>query len=138
MVQSLIDETYSKFKDVVQKGRDGANKANRSGSDKGQKLDDQWANYADGRVLSGTKAFELGFVDELGDFQKAVSRAKTIAGINGANLVEYQQHFDLSDLFRMFGESSQNRGSVVKVDLGMDMPKLQAGQLYFLSPTFMH
>jgi hypothetical protein len=38
----------------------------------------------------------------------------------------------------MFGESSQNRGSVVKVDLGMDMPKLQAGQLYFLSPTFMH
>jgi len=138
MIQSLIDETYQKFKDVVQKGRDGANKANRGSAEKGQTLDGQWANYADGRVLSGTKAFELGFVDELGDFQKAVDRAKTIAGINQANLVEYQQHFDLSDLFRLFGESSKNRGSVVKVDLGMDMPKLQAGQLYFLSPNFMH
>jgi hypothetical protein len=24
------------------------------------------------------------------------------------------------------------------VDLGMDVPKLQAGHLYFLSPTFLH
>jgi protease-4 len=140
MVQSLIDETYNKFKEVVQKGRDGANQANQSGAEKGQKLDRQWANYADGRVLSGTKAYELGFVDELGNFQDAINRAKIIAGISKTspvNLIEYQQHFDLSDLFRLFGESSRNRGSVVKVDLGMDMPKLQAGQLYFLSPTFM-
>jgi protease-4 len=137
MVQSLIDETYKKFKDVVQKGRDGANKVNQSSGEKGRKLDDHWADYADGRVLSGTKAYELGFVDQLGDFQTAVDRAKTIASISRANLVEYPQRFDLSDLFRMFGESSQNRGRAVKVDLGLDMPKLMAGQLYFLYPNFM-
>jgi protease-4 len=137
MVQSLIDETYKKFKDVVQKGRDGANKVNQSSGEKGRKLDDHWADYADGRVLSGTKAYELGFVDQLGDFQTAVDRAKTIASISRANLVEYPQRFDLSDLFRMFEESSQNRGRAVKVDLGLDMPKLMAGQLYFLYPNFM-
>ena len=48
--------------------------------------------------------------------------------------MEYQQRFDLSDIFRLFG---QTEGKGVKVDLGLEMPRLQAGQLYFLSPTFM-
>ena len=74
-------------------------------------------------------------MDELGTFDDAVKRAKNIAGIRNANLIEYQQRFDISDLFRLFG---QTEGKVVKVDLGMEVPKLQAGQLYFLSPTFLH
>jgi hypothetical protein len=74
-------------------------------------------------------------VDELGTFEDAVTRTKSIAGIRSANLVEYQQRFDISDFFRLFGKSESK---VVKVDLGMDVPKLQAGQLYFLSPTFLH
>ena len=68
-------------------------------------------------------------------FEDAVKRTKNIAGIHDANLIEYQQRFDLSDFFRLFGQTDSK---VVKVDLGMDMPKLQAGQLYFLSPTFLH
>ena len=39
------------------------------------------------------------------------------------------------DLFRLFGQSESK---AVKVDLGMDIPKLKAGQLYFLCPTFLH
>ena len=74
-------------------------------------------------------------MDELGTFEDAVKRAKNIAGISKANLIEYQQRYDISDLFRLFGKSE---GKVVKVDLGMEVPKLQAGQLYFLSPTFFH
>ena len=76
---------------------------------------------------------KLGFVDQLGNFQDAVKRAEKMAGISDANLVEFQQRYDISDIFRMFG---QTEGRVVKVDLGMETPKLQAGQLYFLSPTF--
>jgi protease-4 len=132
MVQSLIDETYGKFKSVVQTGRNRAQEKNR---DKGRALSEDWADYADGRILSGTEAFKLGFVDELGTFDDAVKRAKSIVGISRANLIEYQQRFDISDLFRLFGKSESK---VVKVDLGMDVPKLQAGQLYFLSPTFLH
>jgi protease-4 len=130
-VQSLIDETYGKFKSVVQTGRNRAQEKNR---DKGRALSEDWADYADGRILSGTEAFKLGFVDELGTFDDAVKRAKSIAGISRANLIEYQQRFDISDLFRLFGKSESK---VVKVDFGMDVPKLQAGQLYFLSPTFL-
>jgi protease IV len=132
MVQSLIDETYGKFKAVVAAGRRFAHDKNQ---DKGRALAQDWADYADGRILSGTEAFRLGFVDELGAFEDAVKRAKTIAGIHSANLVEYQQRFDLSDLFRLFG---QTESKAVKVDLGLDLPKLKAGQAYFLSPSFLH
>ena len=74
-------------------------------------------------------------MDELGTFDDAVKRTKSIAGIQSANLIEYQQRYDISDLFRLFG---QTESKAVKLDLGVEMPKLQAGQLYFLSPTFLH
>jgi len=130
MVQGLIDDTYKKFKNVVATGRGAAAKQNK---DKGRTLDPNWTDYADGRVLSGTEAYNLGFVDELGNFEDAVKRAKNIAGISAANLVQYQQRIDLADIFRFLGKSE---APVIKVDLGMEPPKLQAGQLYFLSPTF--
>jgi protease-4 len=135
MVQKLIDETYAKFRSVVQAGRDLAWDKNKTGKDKGRKLASDWQDYADGRVLSGKEALERGFVDELGDFEDAVNRTKAIAGISAANLVEYHQRYDLSDLFHMFGKSDSK---VVKLDLGVEGPKLQAGQPYFLCPTFMH
>jgi protease-4 len=116
----------------VESGRQWAHEKNKS---KGRTLSEDWADYADGRILSGSEAFKLGFVDELGSFQDAVKRAKTITGMRNANLIEYEQRYDLSDLFRLFGQADSK---VVKVDLGMETPKLQAGQLYFLSPTFLH
>lgn len=137
MVQALIDETFAKFKRVVQEGRDLAHEQNKKNSDKdaGRALNDHWQDYADGRVLSGTEACKLGFVDQLGNFEEAVERTKKIVGISTANLIEYQQRYDLSDLFRLFGKSDAKG---VKVDLGLDVPKLRAGQLYFLSPTYLH
>ncbi len=132
MVQNLINETYGKFKSVVAEGRKHAAEQNKGD---GRKLTDSWAEYADGRVLSGTEAYKLGFVDQLGNFQDAVDRAKSIAGIRSATLIEYQQHYDLSDIFRLFGKSDAR---VMKIDIGIDPPKLQVGQLYFLSPTFAH
>jgi protease-4 len=130
MVQSLINETYARFKSVVQAGREQAHKKNK---DQGHPLSTDWKDYADGRVLSGREALKHGFVDELGNFEDAVSRAKGLAGISNANLIEYQQRYDLSDLFHLFGKSE---GRVLKLDLGADFPKLRAGQPYFLSPSF--
>ena len=132
MVQGLINETYDKFKGVVEAGRKWSRSKN---SDKGRALADDWKDYADGRILSGTDAFKLGFVDELGTFEDAVKRARNIADIRHANLIEYQQRYDISDLFRLFGKTDSK---ALKVDLGLDVPKLRAGQLYFLSPTFLH
>jgi protease-4 len=136
MLQGLIDETFAKFKSVVREGRGQAFEKNKNDKDKGHALSDDWQNYADGRILSGSEALKLGFVDQLGGFEDAVDRTKDLVGISQANLVQYQQRFDFSDLFRIFGKSDAK--TKIKVDLGMDTPKVQAGKLYFLSPTFLH
>lgn len=133
ILQTLIDQTYAKFKDVVAEGRKQAHDKNEKD---GKALARDWTDYADGRVLSGKEAHDLGFVDELGNFDVAVKRAKKIANVrSGANLIEYRQRYDLSDFLGMFGQS-QSR--VLKVDVGLEMPKLDAGRLYFLSPTYLH
>ncbi len=129
MVQDLIDEVFGRFREVVGEGRGRAAKGNGR---EGRKLVADWRDYADGRVFSGTEAFRLGFVDELGDFNTGVKRAKKLALIDDANLVQYRQVVELADLFGLFGQSAETR---IKVDLGFDPPKLQAGKLYFLSST---
>ena len=104
MVQSLIDETYSRFTNIVKTGRDWA--ASKNGPGQGKTLAADWADSADGRILSGKSAFELGFVDELGNFDTAVQRAKTLTHIQKANLVQYRVPFDFgSVLARMFGKT---------------------------------
>src|SRR5439155_12788280 len=86
MVQTLIDDTYGKFKSVVAKGREQAHDKNKNNpeKDRGRALSSDWESYADGRVLSGAEAYKLGFVDQKGNFADAVKRAKTIAGISDA------------------------------------------------------
>jgi protease IV len=132
MINDLIKQTFEKFKSIVAEGREFANSTNGKN---GVRLSPDWEDYADGRVLTGTEAFKLGFVDELGDFEAAAKRARQIAGLGAANLVQFQQRIDFSDLFRLFGKSDVK---VMKVDLGLEMPRLEAGHLYFLSPTFLH
>ena len=87
-------------------------------------------DYADGRVVSGTKALDLGFVDQLGNFDDAVERTKKLAHIGDANLIEYRERYDFSDFLSMFGQGSQAHD--IKLDLGVDIPKLREGCLYFL------
>lgn len=135
MVNKLITETYDKFKSVVAEGRARASKLNKKEKRDGRELAANWRDYADGRILSGKEARELGFVDSLGNFDKAVDEAADIAGVKKFDLIEYRLHYDLADLFRMFGKS-EAKG--VKIDLGLETPKLQAGRMYFLSPTYLH
>jgi len=67
--QSMIDDIYSQFVDVVAKGR--------------HKDVSEIKTLADGRVFTGRQAKELGLVDRLGDFHDAVLLAGEMAGIPG-------------------------------------------------------
>lgn len=130
MVQSLIDETYNKFKAVVRTGRTDAAKENGG---QGKALAKDWEDYADGRVLSGQRALALGFVDELGDFNAAVKRAETVSGISSASLVEYRVIVDFqSVLTHLFGRTEV---PALKLDLGLAPPQLEAGRPYYILPT---
>ena len=133
MVQGLIDETFQKFKSVVADGRTAAKKHNQP---TGRALASDWESYADGRVLSGTKAHELGFVDEMGNFDTAVNRAEKLAGLKhgDSNLIEYTPRHDLASILRLFG---QTESRTMKLDFGMKMPDLPGGRLYFVWPGYL-
>jgi protease-4 len=131
MVQSMVNETFDKFKSIVAEGRGNAAKKNSGTANPGRPLTENWAQYADGRILSGKEALKQGFVDELGNFDVAVERAQKIAKISDANLIQYQPVFGLGDLLGIFGKGEVH---TLKIDMGLDLPNLQLGRLYFLCP----
>jgi len=53
-----------------------------------------------------------------------------ITHIKSANLIEYQERYDFGNLLSMFGQNSQAKD--IKIDVGLDMPKLRSGCLYYL------
>lgn len=134
MVQRMVNETFERFKAVVAEGRQNANKLNgeeKKAENRGRPLIPRWADYADGRILSGKEAMEHGFVDELGNFKTAVARASQIAGLSHPEIVELQPVLDFSHLFRLFGDS---KARPVRVDVGIEKPKLRSGYMYFIWP----
>lgn len=76
IMQQMVDEYYEQFVGVVAEGRGLSTEEVR--------------DLATGQLYSGTKAKELGLVDELGDLDTAINLAKELAGIETA-IVEYYQ-----------------------------------------------
>ena len=70
ILQSMVDDIYQQFVEVVAEGRNLSEDAVRE--------------LADGRIFTGRQAAELGLVDRLGDLSVAVSVAGEMAGIEGA------------------------------------------------------
>ena len=131
IVQDMIDETFERFKKIVQEGRDMDNRD----TEDGESLEEDWESFADGRILSGNMALAQGFVDELGDLDTGYERVLSLVGISDANLTQYRQPLNLANLFSLFGKSNTKE---IKIDLGVDIPKLKAGRLYFLSPLLLY
>ena len=129
IIQDMVNATYERFKSVV---LDGRAKAWKDNSGDGRELVSDWVRYADGRVITGAQAYEFGFVDELGTSETAVDRAMELAGISEANLIEYREPVRLFSFLNLLGES---RARGVKLDLGLDFPRLETGRLYFISST---
>ncbi len=148
IMKDMVDESFNRFKKVIREGRAWSADENKlwvekegksaNESDAGRTLGEDWESVADGRVMSGTHALEYGFVDEVGDFRKAVKRAERIVGIENASLISYDPPSHFPGFLRLLGQSNVKS---VKLDLGELaglVPKLPQGRLYFLSPTFVH
>lgn len=69
LLQAIVDESYQAFVDVVAESRDMPR--------------EEVLAIADGRLLSGQQALQLGLVDEVGGMREAVLAAAELAGISG-------------------------------------------------------
>jgi protease-4 len=77
LFQGIIDELYQKFLDVVLLGRENA-----------LSLDELKA-LADGRIYTAQQALKLKLIDEIGYFDAAFEKVKTLARIRDAKVTTY-------------------------------------------------
>jgi len=85
--QSMVDEIYDGFVQVVVQGRGLA--------------EEQVREIADGSVYTGRRALDLGLIDALGYEDDAIAKAAELGGIEGEpRVVEYSAPPGIFDLFR--------------------------------------
>jgi len=85
LMKSLLEPGYERFVDVVAEGR---------GMDR-----DRVLPLATGRIFMADEALDVGLVDEVDYFDRAVEAAMEAAGIKEARVIEYVEPFSLSRIF---------------------------------------
>jgi protease IV len=81
--QSIVDDLYSVFVDVISEGRGIP--------------EDRVREIADGRVYSGLQAKKLGLVDSFGELDDAAATAGNLAGTSDMTVVRYVQQPSFAD-----------------------------------------
>lgn len=93
ILQALIDDVYGQFVDAISVGRNIKR--------------ENIIAYADGRVFSGSKAKEIGFVDELGTLEDTIEAISLEVGIKDEPLVVYPKE-DNPGIWRfIFGDTME-------------------------------
>lgn len=82
--QTLVNESYNNFVDVIVKGRNLSRQ--------------RVLEIADGRVYSGEQAKRLGLIDEFGDLEEATRYALSLTGEQDAMVVRYADQLSISKL----------------------------------------
>lgn len=82
--QTLVNESYNHFVDVIVKGRNLTR--------------EHVLEIADGRVYSGEQAKQLGLIDQFGDLEAATQFALSLSGEQAATVVRYSDQISLRKL----------------------------------------
>jgi protease-4 len=83
ILQSIVDDLYAQFVDVISEGRDIPK--------------DRVREIADGRVYSGLQAKKLGLIDSFGGLDEASAIAGNLAGTSDTTVVRYVQQPSFTD-----------------------------------------
>lgn len=95
ILQDMVDDTYGQFLAAVKAGRP-------------QVKPEDLTEYTDGRIFTGQRAFNLGFIDKLGGEQEALQLAGELAGIKDPKIIN-QTPGSLRELIFSFGTSMENQ-----------------------------
>lgn len=125
LIQSLVDECYTEFVEIVSAGRRIPVEKIRT------------TEIGDGRVFHGARALELGLIDELGRMPEAVAKAEELAKCEPGSLkiVRYKRN---NSLFNLLFSADAEASHLLRVRLpGFAAPELQQGCLYFLPQDYL-
>ena len=122
-MNELIGANFRAFAQIIADGRD-------SFSSVEEVLN---AGFADGGVLSGQEAYELGLVDGLGYLDDAVRKARELAGAPDAKVIRYRRSLKIMDpIFSMQSAGLPGMGA-----LAPELRLIKPGRMYYLMPAVM-
>jgi len=121
ILQSLVDESFENFKDIVRKGRPAL-------AEDDMKLDE----ITTGQIFTASQAKSHGMVDQIGYIEEAIGRATEMAALSKekVRIVEYKRPPSLIDAF---GGSAQAEGLAMPSFSLENLLDLTAPRAYYLS-----
>lgn len=96
ILQDMVDDTYSQFFNAVKEGRP-------------QVKEEVLKEYTDGRIFTGQRAFNLGFIDQLGGEEEARLLAGELAGLKDPKILNQRGTDNLRELIFSFGTNLENQ-----------------------------
>ena len=117
--QSLVNQVYEQFVRAVVESRELPEADVRK--------------FADGRVLTGEQAKELGLLDELGNFHDAVDIAKDQAGLKGEARLVYPPDERGRFLEELMGGVVQGVANGVRAELGREGVRADRPGVFYMA-----
>ena len=93
LLQDMVDDTYTQFFAAVKAGRPNV-------------AEETLREYTDGRVFTGQRAYNLGFIDKLGGEEEALNLAGELAGVKDPKIISSKSD-NLRDFIFSFGSSME-------------------------------
>lgn len=112
LLQDMVNDTYSQFLAAVKAGRPNV-------------APEDMAEYTDGRVFTGQRAFNLGFIDKLGGEETARQLAGELAGLKDPKIIS-QKTSGLRELIFSFGSGMESK------DLGKQLQSMSTPSVSYL------
>ena len=117
--QALVDQVYRQFLSAVAESREMA--------------EDEVRKFADGRVLTGEQAQQLGLIDDLGNFHDAVDLAKEQAGLKGEPRLVYPPEQRSRFFEDLFGDAARAVARAIRSELRDEALGAQGPGLWYLA-----
>lgn len=95
ILQTIIDEMYDDFVQVIVEGR-GMSEA-------------EVRKIADGRIYTGRQAKDLNLIDDVGTFEDTVAMMESDHELEGAHLIQYEISFGLGQIFSLAAKNIFNK-----------------------------
>jgi protease-4 len=120
LMQALVNQFYEGFKNVVKESPQHI-------------AEKDWATVTDGRVVSGVDAVKYGLIDEVGDLDRAIAKAKELSHIQKARIVVYTREDDVKGSIYASGPDKNAQPQVNMLNLNLDLGGLvPSGRSQFL------
>lgn len=121
IMQDLVNDYYARFKSIVTTNRPNINPADLT-------------MLTDGRVFSGTKAQELGLVDQVGLLEDAIQTAKDLSHSPDAKVVEYKRPYGYGGSIYALNSAPTPKSDVLHLELPEAASMLPTGFYYIWKP----